>query len=160
LSVATGAEHGGSPGSREFRRFLNLRTELFEIDTRFGQIGGGAPGVFAALDKAGVLTHQVPGADNVEHAIENPPAIGRAQLRGRMVRQLAPNSGRYLCGWTGIIDRQDGCLLDLNDPFETAERWQPQQSSRASESFRVEVWIAGNVRVLQDRAQVRAHVTA
>ena len=38
-------------------RSCGVKKELFEIDTRFGQLGGG--GLFARLDEAGVLTHHI-----------------------------------------------------------------------------------------------------
>src|SRR5262245_2729854 len=38
---------------------MDVRKELFEIDTRFGQLGGA--GIFSSLDNAGVLKHHIPG---------------------------------------------------------------------------------------------------
>jgi proteasome accessory factor A len=102
--------------------FLALRQELFEIDTRFGQLGD--KGIFAAMDHAGVLAHHFPGVDNIGHAMANPPAAGRARVRGECIRRLAGKNGRYRCDWQGVWDRQARRKLDLSDPFEAEERWQ------------------------------------
>jgi proteasome accessory factor A len=102
--------------------FLALRQELFEIDTRFGQLGD--KGIFAAMDRAGVLAQHVPGVDNLEYAIANPPAVGRARVRGECIRRFAGNNDRYVCDWQEVCDRQARRVLDLSDPFETEERWQ------------------------------------
>jgi len=99
-----------------------VRQELFEIDTRFGQVGEGN-GIFAALDRAGVLHHQIPGVDNIEHAMQNPPAIGRAKIRGECIRRLAGCGQRFLCSWLDIRDRVTGKTLDLRDPLASREDW-------------------------------------
>jgi len=136
------------------RPFLELRQELFEIETRFGQLG--ERGVFTAMDREDVLDHRMPGVRPVENAVVSPPAIGRARLRGDSVRRfgsprtnasgaaLSPsgNGGgaplprersprrntegpsRYVCDWQGVWDAVGGRFLDLSNPFETEERWQ------------------------------------
>ena len=108
--------------SRESRVLLDLHQELCEIDTRFGQLG--PEGIFAALDRAGALAHHFPGVDNIEHAMVEPPAIGRARLRGQCVHRFARQSARYACGWKGVWDREKNLLIDLSDPFATEEKWQ------------------------------------
>jgi proteasome accessory factor A len=107
--------------------FLDVRNELFEADTRFGQLGD--KGIFAALDAAGVLTHRVAGVDNVEHAVEHPPEVARARLRGRLVRELSGKDGRYCCDWEGVWDCESGKCVDLTDPFEIAPEWQDWPAS-------------------------------
>jgi len=100
---------------------LRLRQQLFEADTRFGQLG--SKGIFAALDRAGSLHHRFPGVDNIEHAIANPPAVGRAQLRAKCVKEFAGRNGSYSCDWYGVWDRKAQRFLDLADPFGTQEKW-------------------------------------
>jgi proteasome accessory factor A len=107
--------------------FLDIRSELFEADTRFGQLGD--QGIFAALDAAGVLTHHVPGVDNIEHAVEHPPEVARARLRGRLVRALSGKNGRYCCDWEGVWDCESGNCVDMTDPFEIAPEWQEWPAS-------------------------------
>ena len=102
-------------------RFLDLRQELFEIDTRFGQLGGN--GIFSALDRAGLLTHHVAGVENIEVAVVRPPVNGRARLRGECIRRLAGTNDDLVCDWDGIWDEQQERALDLRDPFETREQW-------------------------------------
>lgn len=100
---------------------FKVRRELLEIDTRFGQLGGS--GVFAGLDRAGVLAHHVPGVEAIEEATTDPPAVGRARIRGEVTKRLAGRNGRYQCDWQGIFDVKTKRLLDLSEPFEAVERW-------------------------------------
>lgn len=100
---------------------FQLRLELFEIDWRFGQLGAGSP--WAALERAGLLAHQVAGVDNIEHAMACPPNFGRARLRGEMIKRLAHLPGRYRCDWQGVFDTESWWAMDLSEPFETEERW-------------------------------------
>lgn len=106
---------------QQLNAVLALRQELFELDTRFGQLGPRS--LFAALDRAGALEHRVPGVDNIEHAVVNPPAIGRARLRGQCVRRFHPQHSRFMCDWMTLWDRQQDKYLDLSDPFTKDEHW-------------------------------------
>ncbi len=103
-------------------RVVDLRAELLEIDTRFSQIE--PAGIFAALDRAGVLTHRVPGIDRIDDAIGEPPP-GRAQLRGQAIRQLAQAGTPGTAEWTGVWDLRARRYLDLQDPFGGRPEWKP-----------------------------------
>jgi proteasome accessory factor A len=103
----------------DFERFLNLRDEFYQIDTRFGQIG--PRGIFTELDRRGVLEHKVAAIDGVEAAMREPPAAGRAGLRGAAIRRLS-GQGQARCSWVSVFS-QDGSTLDLSDPFAAAEAW-------------------------------------
>ena len=102
---------------------LALRLELFEIDTRYGLLGEG--GLFASLDRSGVLEHRFAGVDNIPHALENPPAIGRAAIRGACIRRVSGQKGKFAAEWDGVWDTGDGNHLDLTDPFCRSEKWGP-----------------------------------
>jgi hypothetical protein len=103
-------------------RFVTLQQELFEIDMRFGQLG--PRGIFTIMDRdPGDLSHHVPGVDNIEHALTNPPAVGRARLRGEHIKNLAGERTRYVSDWYGIWDREHGRHLDLSHPFTTTQEW-------------------------------------
>jgi hypothetical protein len=106
--------------------FVELRRELFEIDTRFGQLG--ERGVFTALERAGVLEHQVAGVDRIEEAILNPPAVGRAKIRGECIRRFSQEKDRYVCTWDCIKDTASARTLDLSEPFATDEKWRQAQA--------------------------------
>jgi proteasome accessory factor A len=115
----------------ELEMFLQLRRELLEIDTRFGQLG--EKGVFHALDAAGFLEHHMDGVDNIEHAVAHPPAAGRAKVRGEFVRRAAGIGNRYHCDWSAAFDMVNKLCLDLSNPFATEERWVPMREvARAS----------------------------
>jgi proteasome accessory factor A len=103
----------------DFDRFLALRDELYQIDTRFSQIG--PRGIFTEMDRRGVLDHRVPAIDDVEAAMRQPPEVGRAKLRGEVVRRL---SGQVPAGssWMSVAG-PDGRTLDLSDPFASTEVW-------------------------------------
>lgn len=106
---------------RGLRPFLETRAELFEIDTRFGQLGPG--GLFSALDATGLLEHHVDGVDGIADAADTPPDVPRARLRGQLVRELSGRNGRYRCGWSGVWDLEDGKSVDLSDPFRATLEW-------------------------------------
>jgi tetratricopeptide (TPR) repeat protein len=101
---------------------LVLRHDLQKLDTRFGQLG--SDGIFAALDRSGALRHGVQGVDNVKKAMSEPPADGRAHLRGECVRRFYPRQGLYFCDWSGVWDEENHRWLDLSEPFTTEEHWQ------------------------------------
>jgi hypothetical protein len=102
--------------------FLNLRHELFEIDTRFAQLG--ETGIFAMLDQGNMLRHHVPGVDRLTQATQHPPSVGRAKIRGACIQQFANNPRQYTCGWTAILDRKNNRRLNLEDPLATQECWE------------------------------------
>ena len=100
----------------------NKRARMFEIDTRFGQLGAG--GIFNMLDRAGVLEHRVVGAGEIERAMTEPPEGGRAWIRGQVVRRLT-GVPEARCDWQQIIDFKEQKALDLSDPFVLTETWRP-----------------------------------
>jgi proteasome accessory factor A len=108
-------------GWLELRQVLDARQRFFEIDTRFGQLG--AKGIFQSLDSAGVLNHRVSGVANVERALSEPPFAGRARVRGQAIRRLAAEGGSWCCDWHCIINRAQGRMLDLGNPFASEETW-------------------------------------
>ncbi|HNR29378.1 MAG TPA: proteasome accessory factor PafA2 family protein [Candidatus Hydrogenedentes bacterium] len=100
--------------------FLDLRLRLFEADTCFGRLGEG--GIFAEMDRAGLLEHHAPGVDRVDEAMTTPPATTRAALRGKWIKELAGNRGSN-ADWSGIFNARTGEWLDLSDPLTTREEW-------------------------------------
>ena len=119
LQAARRAEQP-KPARGKLRKVQETRDYLRVLDTRFSQLG--EQGVFGCMDRAGVLNHHVPGVDNIEHAVNEPPAIGRAQLRGRWIRQLNSQEG-CCCDWMGVWDGPRKRYLDLSEPFASDEVW-------------------------------------
>lgn len=111
------------PTREEFAAFARLRAELLELDLRFGELG--PRGIFTALDAGGVIAHRLLPPSEPGTAVEKPPALGRARLRGRMVRQLAGQGQRYVCDWGALYDRQARRVFDLSVPFAEAAEWAP-----------------------------------
>jgi proteasome accessory factor A len=110
--------------------FQALRSELCEIDTRFGQLG--SEGIFAAMDDAGVLDHRIVDAHQIARAVHSAPAVGRAKLRGAIVRLWSSRRDSLKCNWHRIIDGPGRRVLDLSDPFkETDDGWSPPKREPA-----------------------------
>jgi hypothetical protein len=124
------ASEATAPGDGE--RVRQLRNELFACDARFSQLG--ANSIFVSLDEAGVLAHRVPGVDNIEHAMEHPPAVGRARLRGEVIRRVLPKRRTFSAHWEFVLDLEERNVLDLSNPFETEERWGPSEGHILSRS--------------------------
>jgi proteasome accessory factor A len=114
----------------DLKTVLGSRQKFFEIDTRFGQIG--PKGIFESLDLAGVLQHRVSGVDNIEHAMAEPPAVGRGRIRGRVIQRLA-GAGNARCDWQNIIDYSEGRMLNLSDPFASEESWSSTNNPESSD---------------------------
>jgi proteasome accessory factor A len=104
--------------------FLDLRDQLFEIDSRFAQIG--PDGIFNALDRSGVLDHAVAGMGDIDEATQTPPSRGRARARGEAIRE-ASRSGpcEVFCNWNCLMDFEKSRILDLSNPFEEHPSWRP-----------------------------------
>jgi hypothetical protein len=116
-----------APISRdELAAFLALRRELFEIDTRFSQLG--PKGIFAALDRSGLLEHQVVERAAIENAVRHAPAGSRARQRARLIRSLARDAEGITCSWTGVVDARRGRVLEMPDPYgQVWPRWRRLQ---------------------------------
>src|SRR5262249_2466552 len=59
----------------------------------------------------------------VARAVQEPPATGRAFVRGMEIRRLHRRHTAYCCDWSGVWDRRQRRVLDLSDPFTTQARW-------------------------------------
>jgi hypothetical protein len=146
-----------NPFKRLRPEFQDAHQELCEIDTRFGLLGEN--GIFATLDRSGVLSHRFPGVDNIEHALANPPALGRARWRGECVRRHAAENRRYSASWTGVFDAEGQKILDLSEPFPEAPQWKdmPRVVPDASQALRQEFRHRfSHIRLLQDGGQYEA----
>ncbi len=114
----------GGHSREEFQALLALRMELFELDTRWGQVGH--RGIFSQLDVGDTLDHRVSGIDRVDDAMTKPPSGTRAGVRGDAIRRLASNGGGA-ADWSAVWTSKDGQdrFLDLSNPFQTTEGWSP-----------------------------------
>ncbi len=103
-----------------------LAAELCEIDTRFGELG--PQGIFHSLDRAELLEHRLPELGSVEEAMTTPPAGGRAEVRGRAIRELHCDRDRYQCGWGRIGDGVEGRTYDMSDTHGGSPQWRSHES--------------------------------
>jgi hypothetical protein len=76
--------------------------------------------------------------DNIEHALSQPPALGRARWRGEYVQRHAAENQRYSANWTGVYDAQTRLMLDLSQPFPDSPEWtrMPQGAPPVSQAVR------------------------
>jgi proteasome accessory factor A len=118
----------------DLEHFLQVRQELFAIDTRFGEL---KTGLFAMLDSEGALDHRVlqPGQTSkefvrsIEHAKTHPPQTTRAKVRGETIARLALQHAHYACEWSVVYDLQRSRELPLHDPFQLQSEWRPPPPS-------------------------------
>ena len=109
-------------GQEEFDKIHRIRSELFEIDLRFGSLG--PDGLFATLDEAGVLRHVAPGVADIARAEHTAPVDTRAHARGAVIRAAGKRTG-LRCGWDQIVDVRDRRMMTLSDPFVSSAGWAP-----------------------------------
>lgn len=119
----------------ELPRFLELRRDLFTLDTKFNMLGG--DGIFEALETAGVLRHKIPAVGDITRAMTEAPRGTRAGLRGDAIRKLSRKKGENLCGWDFVNDQARGLQLNLQDPLCLQERWEPIRPRRRSRAHYV-----------------------
>jgi len=136
--------------------FLAMRQELCEIDMRFGQLG---TGIFAVLNRTKVLAHHLPGVENIEQAVSDPPRDGRARVRGACIRRLANQDDRYVCDWQRVWDTQENRMLDLGDPFASEEYWKDEfageeRAGRANWRLRLQARFATLRREVPSRLRI------
>jgi hypothetical protein len=107
--------------------FSAIRSELFELDTKFGRIG--EAGIFQALDAQGCLRHQLQGERIPRESIAT-----RAVIRGAAIQQAWEKGlqDRVTADWTFLCDSQDHLELNMDDPFETAALWRPCRTPNAT----------------------------
>jgi hypothetical protein len=131
----------------DLNAFLRLRKELFEIDTRFGQLGD--RGIFSKLSASGVLHHELKQVGDIQRCLTTPPQSGRARLRGEFIRRVAAHRESYHCDWQGIWDRFDKRLLDLSDPFASKEQWRKLDEGDADKLKQIPEGLREAIRYLE-----------
>ncbi len=117
-------------------RYFDLRCQVFELDTRFGQLG--SEGIFNSLDHAGHLDHGAPGADRVNLARTEPPSDTRATVRGAIVREFSSGDGHVTVDWHQATDAKRRRSIDLSNPFCLDKHWAecPEQDASPTVSVR------------------------
>ncbi|MFN8644444.1 MAG: proteasome accessory factor PafA2 family protein [Candidatus Binatia bacterium] len=108
---------------QRWRAYLRLQRELYEIDLRFGQLG--EKSLCAALQRAGVLDAPMFDDAAVRDAVNQPPAGGRAAVRGQAVRQLHRGGVAGACDRVAVWDHARSRFIDLSDPLDATAKWMP-----------------------------------
>ncbi|MCA8962922.1 MAG: proteasome accessory factor PafA2 family protein, partial [Planctomycetes bacterium] len=108
-------------GNEEIQR---LRDELCEIDIRYGELG--SRGLRPSLLAAGFETRLEAG--RIERAMIEPPAGGRAEFRGRFIRDHADEADRYRVDWTRISDLDESRWLPMRNPERSAFEWKSTEA--------------------------------
>ncbi len=119
--------------------FLRLRSELFALDTRFAELSDS--GIFQAMDDSHALDDSIVDSEEIDVAVNQPPPHGRPRLRGRIIQAIEGDRKRIHSTWEGLWDHNKGVFLDLDNPFETEERWKdienPMPPGRLSTLLRI-----------------------
>ena len=111
----------------QLEQFLALRWELCELDMSFTDVS--ERGVFNTLDQAGTLKHRIVEDQQCVHGTRNPPAEGRAKLRGEAIKDAAVHKDTPVdCDWQGIFVGDS--MLDLGDPFAREASWSDRKRGR------------------------------
>ena len=101
--------------------FLDLRKQLQEIDIRVGEIDRG---ILDEMTRNEQLDHRLFDDIDVARAVEQPPSVGRASLRGRAVRDLSDRGpAEGWAGWTRVTDLKKNRVLALDDPWQEEPSW-------------------------------------
>jgi hypothetical protein len=108
-------------GWQDLRKMMFHRQSFLELDTRFGQLSS-PRGVFEALDSSNALQHRIIADNDIESAMTEPPAHGRARIRGEVIRRLAGTTNSR-ADWSRIINLDEHKILDLSDPSAAREVW-------------------------------------
>ena len=66
---------------------------------------------------------------DVEEAVDQPPARGRAHERGQAVLRHCKERSRYSASWQAVIDHRLPRTFDLSDPFGGNPSWVTSASS-------------------------------
>ena len=101
--------------------FLQLQQELFEMDARHGELSD--CGIFNQLDHDGVLDHHVEQVENISSATTEPPAAGRAHLRGELIRRVQADRHEYAGNWSYVVHLAKDRKLVFFNETATTEIW-------------------------------------
>jgi proteasome accessory factor A len=100
-----------------------LGAVLCEIDMRLGELGPRS--LFERLERSGALNHRLPelGDAEIDAAIANPPPGGRAEARGRAIREYTRSRHTYHASWEAITPERGRRRIEFPDPFASEGAW-------------------------------------
>jgi hypothetical protein len=110
---AVAAAKTEAPGVLERLRFA-VRLQALEL--KYHELGG----LYDQLLEAGRLQAVVVTPEQIEHATWEPPAGGRAAVRGECVKTLREPG--WVCDWRYVYHNASGEMYDLRDPWETQRK--------------------------------------
>jgi hypothetical protein len=121
---AVEASHAAAPGVLDRLRFV-VRLQALELN--YHEVGG----LYDQLLAAGQVQQVVTTTAEIEYATEEPPAGGRAAVRGDCIRKLREPG--WLCDWRYVYHPANGTFIDLRDPW-VAERKTVQREEFARDA--------------------------
>ena len=104
LATSDDLKHGGMD-------CLRFAVRLQALELNYHELGG----LFDQLAATGHIDPVVIAAEEVEHAIHNPPAGGRAEARGQSIAEYHGRS--WMCDWQHLVNHEENKWVDLRDPF-------------------------------------------
>ncbi len=91
---------------------LRFAVRLQALELHYHELGG----LFDSLAAAGHVDPVVVTPEEVERAIHHAPPGGRADARGRRIRELS-GTRVWRCEWQAIVNTSDSTWFDMRDPF-------------------------------------------
>ena len=138
----------------EYPEYWNAIGLLKQADLRFGQLGPN--GIFNRIDaQDGILKHRIVTRDAVTAGVTDPPAEGRANVRGRLIRQLAAEGSRFVCDWHGVWDLSNFRYVDLSDPFSPGADWEEVSTQLPENEFEFLAMVRARTLRRRDEARVQ-----
>ncbi len=95
---------------------LRLAVRMQALDIRYHELGG----LYDWLAALGKVENVVLTREDVERASREPPAGGRAALRGGGIK--AHREPDWVCDWQYLFQGSSGRCVDMRDPFAGEER--------------------------------------
>lgn len=119
------------------RRLNQLRfvVRLQALDFSYHELGG----MYDQLVQAGQIREDLILGSGVERAMSEPPAVGRAAARGRLIADHHGDNGWY-CNWRHLLDSTAPAVFDLGNPFEAREPVPAETMPEMAAWSRIDLW--------------------
>lgn len=106
LAASDDLKHGGID-------CLRFAVRLQALELNYHELGG----LFDQMAATGHIDPVVVAAEEVERAIHDPPAGGRAEARGKLIAEY--HGQPWMCDWQHLINHEENKWVDLRDPFSS-----------------------------------------
>jgi hypothetical protein len=98
---------------------LRFAVRLQALELNYHELGG----IFDQMAEMGLVDAVVVSPEDVERAIHNPPAGGRAEARSKSITQF--HGQPWQSDWQYVINQNEEKWVDLRDPFANKQEVSP-----------------------------------